>query len=356
MCRTLLTFSLFFAIGLLVAVQHIAAQRPLNSLEAPMQQARAQGLQILPPQDDLTRNLTGSYQFTTSQKSGSSGERIRFSFSGYGNPQRPFPGYVGPFQLGPVSISGSGEIRASDGALLSGGRIGHSDNLRDRNYPNHSTTWQVIRGLGVQRAGGRTTLRLQVQVVSSNYTRICPVGTLGIIDLIDDNRRLPNGQTNDGILTQTPNPSSVAPSGGAACGTHTHGMNNTDVSWTDPPRGGPSGGMWANVEISGGGSSGARGCSDLTGRWANTIPEGRSTWEITRSRSGGYQAVEIGMGNARSTAVTFTGNILRIDWVTGGLRGYYQWQLDAQCQQSTDGLLVWTQGASGTRKTTLRRQ
>lgn len=179
-------------------------------------------------------------------------QRIRFSFSGYGNPQRPFPGYVGPFQLGQVHISGSGELRATDGALLSGGRITHSDSLRDRRYPSHSTTWQVIKGVGIQQAGTVTVLRLQVQVVSSNYPNICPVGTLGIIELIDDNNRLTNGYTRDGIRTEMPNPSSLAADGGAACRTHNHGMNNTDVSWTDPPRGGaPAGGMWAIVEIGG---------------------------------------------------------------------------------------------------------
>lgn len=346
MFRTRLTLSLFLTIGLLG--QHTAAQALRGTIKAQMQSGSGTGV--------YPRNRTSSYQSTIG-KINPGGERIRFNFAGYGNPQRPFPGYAGPWQLGPVYVAGSGEIRASDGALLSGGRIAHTDSLRDRNYPNHSTTWQVIKGLGVQRTGVRTALRLQVQVVSSNYTRICPVGTLGIIDLIDDNSRLANGQTNDGILTTMPNPASFAPDGGLACRTHGHGMNNTDVAWTNPPRGGaPSGGMWANVEISGGGSSGGKGCSDLTGRWTNTIPEGSSTWEIKRSSSGGYQAVESGMGNARSTAVTFSGGTLRIDWITGGIRGYYQWQLDATCQQSTDGFLVWTQGISGTRKSTLKRQ
>jgi hypothetical protein len=197
-------------------------------------------------------NSTTRGPSTVSQIPNPGEERIQFSFSGYGNPQRPFPGYVGPFQLGPVHISGSGEIRAKDGALLSGGRITHSDNLLDRRYPTHGTTWQVVKGLGVQRAGATTVLRLQVRVFSSNYLNICPVGTLGIIELIDDNSRLTNGYPRDGIRTEVPNPSSLAPDGGLACRTHSHGMNNTDVSWTDPPRGGPpSGGIWAIVEIGG---------------------------------------------------------------------------------------------------------
>jgi PAN domain-containing protein len=182
--------------------------------------------------------------------SGARFDRLRFSFSGYGNPQRPFPGYVGEFQFGPVSISGSGEIREADGAVLSGGLINHTDNLRDNRYPNHTTTWQVVRSLGVQRAGVRTVVQLQVRVVSSNYPDICPVGTLGVLTLIDDKTRLANGQTSDGIATEMPNPPSIAPDQGAACRSHNHGMNNTTVNWTDPPVGGPpSGGNWAVVNL-----------------------------------------------------------------------------------------------------------
>jgi hypothetical protein len=185
--------------------------------------------------------------------SGAKPDRLRFTLSGYSNPQRPFPGYVGPFQLGPVRISGSGEIRESDGAVLSGGLINHTDNLRMDQYPNHVTTWQVVRGLGVQRAGARTVVRLQVRVVSSNYPNICPVGTLGVLTLIDDKTRMGNGQTSDSIGTEMPNPPSLAPDRGAACRTHNHGMSNTTVDWTDPPAGGPpAGGNWAVVNLTAG--------------------------------------------------------------------------------------------------------
>jgi hypothetical protein len=247
--------------------------------------------------DPATRGLTGEglWPINTGGPDPAGGgqavpDRIRFSFRGYGNPQRPFPGYVGPFQLGPVSISGSGELRGSDGALLSGGLIIHSDDLRDRRYPTHRTTWQVVKGLNVQNAGGRTVLRLQVQVVGSNYANICPVGTLGVIDLIDDNRRLANGHTADGIRTEMPNPPSLAPDGGAACRTHTHGMNNENYSWTDPPSGGPpSGGIWAIVEISGTGGhydlSGTWSCSD-GGTYVINHAGNRVVWE-GRSGDGG---------------------------------------------------------------------
>jgi hypothetical protein len=171
-----------------------------------------------------------------------------FSFEGYGNPQRPFPGYVGEFQLGPVKISGSGEIRETDGTLLKGGVITHTDDLKDKRYPNHKTTWQVVKGL-THRDGDSVALGLEVRVVSSNYPDICPVGTLGAV-LIADNgpKLLENGQKNHFILTEMPSPASKAPN--APCRTHNHGMNNLDNPATDPPKGGPpSGGVWAIVNI-----------------------------------------------------------------------------------------------------------
>jgi hypothetical protein len=173
---------------------------------------------------------------------------IDFCFSAYGNPERPFPGYVGPFQLGPVRISGSGTIRVADGALLSGGQISHTDSLRDPRYPFHATTWQVVRGYGLQRTASGLILRLQVRVAASNHPDICPVGTYGVVTLVDDKSRLPNGQTNDGVGMVAPNPPAMAV-GGPACRTHVHGMNNSTVTWTDPPYGGAGGGMWASVTI-----------------------------------------------------------------------------------------------------------
>jgi hypothetical protein len=98
------------------------------------------------------------------------------------------------------------------------------------------------------------------------------------------------------------------------------------------------------------------GCSNIAGRWLNVIPEGSSTWHIRSDNAGRLQADESGMGNAKSTSVTFSGSKLRIDWVSGGIKGYYEWELDPNCQQSISGTLVWTQGLSGTRKSTLKRQ
>ncbi len=189
--------------------------------------------------------LVPVYTLAQSQKS-----TIKFSFSGYGNPQRPFPGYVGVFQLGPSRIEGSGEIDPNTGLLVNGGLIGHSDDLRDYRYPSHRTNWKVVKLLDFQSVGGVSSLKLGVQVTGSNIPAICPVGTYGVIDLVDDNRLLSNRLSSDWIRTEMPNPPAQNSEGSLACGTHSHGMNNVDYSWTDPPRGGY--GIWANVTITGG--------------------------------------------------------------------------------------------------------
>jgi|SRR6185312_12488283 len=188
---------------------------------------------------------------------------LAFSFSAYGNPQRPGPGYVGPWQLGPVTLNGSGVLRLADGAILRGGVITHTDSLKDPHYPYHNTTWQVVRGW-IAQAGAQITLTLQVQVTSSNLPFICPVGTYGVITAVYDKRRLPNGYAYDYVSMQAPNPASTAPSGGLACGTHNHGMNNTDIPNVDPPRGGAGGGMWANVNIDVGANP------NILGMWMRT--------------------------------------------------------------------------------------
>jgi hypothetical protein len=212
---------------------------------------------------------------------GQTPDRIKFSFSGYANPQRPFPGYVGEWQLGPVNINGSGEFRRSDGELLSGGDITHTDNLRDRRYPNHSTTWKVIKMLDLKSAGGRTELWFQVQVTSSNYLTICPVGTFGVVQLVDDNRQLRNGYAADAIVTQMPSPASRASDGRPACGTHVHGFNNVDYDYTDPPRGGANGGIWAIVEI-----SGQQAASNVSGTWDMVCCSNKYRVKITLIQDG----------------------------------------------------------------------
>jgi hypothetical protein len=173
-------------------------------------------------------------------------KKYTFSFSAYGNPQRPFPGYVGEFQLGPVRVSGSGWATAAGGS----GSISLSADLKDKKYPTHRATMSVVKLLAASSSGGVTVLEIQIRMAGHSYPFICPSGTLGILRLIDDDRELGNGFNRDGVQTNFPNPSSTAPDGGLACRTHTHGMNNTDVSWTDPPKGGyPGGGLWARVNL-----------------------------------------------------------------------------------------------------------
>ena len=99
-----------------------------------------------------------------------------------------------------------------------------------------------------------------------------------------------------------------------------------------------------------------RDCRDLRGNWQNAVPGlGGSTWAIEGAAGGPYRAKESGMGNATAKSVTLTGTTLRIEFKTGGVEGYYQWTLDARCQTSTTGTLVFTRGRTGTFKSTLKR-
>lgn len=270
---------------------------------------------------------------------------IVFNFSGYGNPQRPFPGYQGRFQLGPVWISGGGVIRAKDGKLLRGGYISHRDDLLAGRSRNHRTKWRVVRGLGVDSENGVTVLKLLVRITTSNYPRICPVGTQGVLSLTNDNSRMKNQQTRDSIQTQMPNPSSTAPDGGAACRTHTHGMNNVSYNWTDPPRGGPRGGNRADVNIKV--EAANVGICNVAGRWRQTTRGvGTSIWTLTHLEENRYRATEQGSGNATGTAV-LTGNKLRLDASVGNLKGYYLWTITPNCKGGS-GILVFTGGRRGT--------
>lgn len=276
---------------------------------------------------------------------------ISFSFNAYANPQRPFPGYQGVWQLGPVRISGSGVVRASDGKLLRGGYITHSDNTtRARRYKYHRTSWRVVRGLGVDKKSGVTVLRLLVRVTSSNYSRICPVGTRGVLRLTDDNRRMSNRQTRDSVSTQMPNPFSRAADGGAACRTHVHGFNNVSYSWTTPRFGGPGGGNRANVSIKVEATNSSR-CK-IAGSWRqNTRGVGTSIWTFTHLGGNRYRATERGSGNARGTAI-LRGNVLRLDASTRTLRGYYEWTLNRNCRFGR-GKLVFTRGRRSTHTSTI---
>ncbi len=277
---------------------------------------------------------------------------ISFNFYGYANPQRPFPGYVGPFQLGPVCIAGSGIVRASDGALISDGYIDHRDDLGVGRPTSHRTRWRVLRGLGVDSTDGVTVLRLAVQVVSSNYSQICPVYTEGVLTLTSDDRLLGPRRTRDGINTMMPDPFRRAADGGGACRTHVHGMNNENYSWTEPRFGGSGGGIRANVNIDVNASNTAA-CS-ITGRWRQSTP-GISTsyWTFTHLGGNRYRAREQGSGSATGTAI-MTGNKLRLDASTRGLTGYYIWTIGDSCI-SGSGDLTFTRGRRGTYRSNISK-
>ncbi len=95
------------------------------------------------------------------------------------------------------------------------------------------------------------------------------------------------------------------------------------------------------------------GCSDPTGTWSqSTDGVGNSNWTVRRGARG-LEAVESGLGNATGPA-QFSGTGLKIDFVTGGVAGTYEWRLDADCRQGR-GQLVFTRGRSGTHSSAVRR-
>lgn len=77
----------------------------------------------------------------------------------------------------------------------------------------------------------------------------------------------------------------------------------------------------------------AGGCGDATGSWTQTHSAGTSTWVLTQTGNGTYQAEERGLGSAKGTA-TLSGKTLRIDFRTAHANpfvGYYLWELDSDC-------------------------
>lgn len=93
------------------------------------------------------------------------------------------------------------------------------------------------------------------------------------------------------------------------------------------------------------------GCK-LAGKWLQVAEGvGSSMWTIDDTG----KATESGLGAATGTA-TLSGNKLKIEWVTGGWSGTYEWQLDPTCSKSVDGILVFKSGGSGTRKSSVTRQ
>jgi hypothetical protein len=81
---------------------------------------------------------------------------------------------------------------------------------------------------------------------------------------------------------------------------------------------------------------------------------GTSTWEI--DDTGNAFESKVLLGPPTTGAATVKGHKLRIDWQTEskGYSGYYEWQLNSDCN-SGQGELVFQSGGVGTRKSTVKR-
>jgi len=157
--------------------------------------------------------------------------KITYSFTGYANNVRDRPRY----QLGKTSFRGSGVFAD---AL----RGTHTTIQRPTYYPE-SRIDTVVLGYRYAAAahGGKKTLTLTVQVVTSTSEKDCQTGTRGTILLVDDNKKRSNGQNRDSITTTFPS---------SSCPTYIQGTSNADNPQTQPTKGGPpNGGQWAKVTI-----------------------------------------------------------------------------------------------------------
>jgi len=158
---------------------------------------------------------------------------VSYTMSGYANLARDVPRY----QLGQVYLDGRGMVQK--GGSLTGGTNTRNVYLE---YPEATMQTQIV-GWSYSAAphNGPQTLVLDVKVVASNDPVDCQVGTLGKVTLVDDNRRMKNGQRRDSITQAYPL---------AACPSFIQGVSNKNASHLQPMKGGPGGGQWAEVSIS----------------------------------------------------------------------------------------------------------
>jgi hypothetical protein len=195
-----------------------------------------------------TKTTTG----TTSTTPSGTIKRISFTFKAYANNVRVGPPLVGRWQLGVARVSGSGTIDGT-GKLVSGGTIRDTDTPNSFTQPRKSAAiWaRVLYGKKLTIRGSYTKLELVVQVRVSATPESCSVGTRGLLTLVNDNRAMANGQTGDTVGTLYPLKGGVmtAPDRGRSCRTHHQGWSNQDNPNTQPTRGGPGGGQWADVKI-----------------------------------------------------------------------------------------------------------
>ncbi|MDO8308722.1 MAG: hypothetical protein Q7V58_10255 [Actinomycetota bacterium] len=158
---------------------------------------------------------------------------VTFTMEGYANLVRIVP----EFQLGKVYLDGHGLLNNAAGTV-SGGTSTRNDYL---NYPEAAMETQVIGwAYSASPHGTRKTLVLTVRVTASNDSVDCVVGTVGTVTLIDDDRRMKNGQRRDKITQIYPSD---------ACPSFVQGVSNKDAAHLGPTSGGRGGGQWAEVEI-----------------------------------------------------------------------------------------------------------
>jgi hypothetical protein len=157
---------------------------------------------------------------------------VTYLMKGFANLARDVPKY----QLGRVYLDGSGTV--GGGATGAGTR---TQNIY-LHYPEANMSTEVI-GWKYSATPHELTqkLVLTVKVVSSDDEVDCKVGTVGEVTLIDDNRKMKNGQRRDSI-TQ------IYPVGG--CPSFIQGVSNRDAGHLQPTTGGRGGGQYADVAIS----------------------------------------------------------------------------------------------------------
>jgi hypothetical protein len=161
---------------------------------------------------------------------------VRFAYVGYSNDAVPVT--LRRFQLGVVRVQGSGGLR-TDRIATGGSAHRASIDQRRFGYGFSRIRAVILAGALVRNTARTRILRLQAQVVSSNNSRACRVGTRGTITLVDSAVRLANGQTADRWEAIW-----AAGCPGGTQGTHNRGSPNAV-----PPTGGRGGGQFADVRI-----------------------------------------------------------------------------------------------------------
>jgi hypothetical protein len=156
---------------------------------------------------------------------------VTYTLKGYANVVRNRPRY----HLGKTFMGGSGTV--SD--TLAGATTTRNE---PKHYPDNDMRTEVTAWSYSSSAHGvRKVLVLHVRVAASNDEVDCKVGTVGKVTLVDDARKLSNGQTRDAITHWYPTED---------CPSFVQGVTNRRADHLEPREGGPGGGQYAKVKIS----------------------------------------------------------------------------------------------------------